>query len=130
MAPLPFIAELLVTLRERFPKALEKVWEVTDPMEDRPGMHRENVFDFDSGLRLLISRDKLVGIKPEIHVSASWESNKPISIREAHRQVNEAYHLLGGKEYLKFLGLSGGGIPHWIGIELPPEPRTGKGSLD
>lgn len=130
MAPLPFVAELLVTLRERFPKALEKVWEVTDPMLDRPGLHRENVFDFDSGLRLLISKDKLIDLKPEIHVSASWERNQPTTIREAHRQVNEAYHLLGGKEYLRFLGQSANGIPHFIGVDLGPEPRTARGSLD
>jgi hypothetical protein len=61
MAILPFEPEPLESLQARFPKALERIWVVPSngDMPDRPGMHREHLFDFESGLRLLISIDRL-----------------------------------------------------------------------
>lgn len=114
MPILPFIAEPLESLKARFPKALEKVWRVTLPMHDRAGLHREHLFDFESGLRLLISRDNTMDTdSPHIHVSASWETDEPNNIRLANQLVVNAYRSIGGKGILHFVGISPGGIPHW-----------------
>lgn len=117
MPTLPFQPEWIEVLKARFPKALERVWEVTDPMPDRPGLHRENVFDFESGMRLLISRDKLTFEEPEIHISASWENDLPFTVEEATRRVTDGYRALGGKGIVSFLGQSSRGIPHWLVVK-------------
>ena len=111
---LPFQKEPLEKLKARFPKAIEKVWIVNDPMIDRPGLHREHLFDFESGMRLLISKDKLVNEEPELHVSASWEHNPPKSVEEMHKFVVEGYYSLGGIGRVNFIGFSSAAIPHWI----------------
>jgi hypothetical protein len=110
---LPFISEPIEQLKARFPKALEKVWVITIPMPDRPGLHRENVFDFPNGIRLLISRDNLID-KTEIHVSASWEYNEPKSIEQMNINVLACFRAIGGTGTLRFLGWSPNAIPHWI----------------
>lgn len=127
--PLPFEAESTDILRARYPKALEKLWVVPDDvsfepdsMPDRPGLHRENVFDFTSGLRLLISRDKLGDTPIRVHVSASWEDGispelEPKSLTEFSVVVKMAYEYLGGKGTLTFIGISPNMIPHWLVME-------------
>lgn len=115
---LPFEPESLKLLKKRYPAAIEKIWYVTDPMPDRPGMHREHLFDFESGLRLLISKDSLVFGKIDIHVSASWERNPPRSLAEMQTSVEVAYRLLAGKDkQLHFIGFSAKAIPHWVVIK-------------
>lgn len=116
MAPMLFQEESVESLRARFPKALERVWIPTDPMLDRPGLHREHVFDFPTGLRLLISLDKLDG-PVELHVSASWEHDGPRDLDAANIIVNAAYHMLGGEGTLLFIGFSNNGIPHWLRLD-------------
>lgn len=111
---MPFIPEPLEDLKARFPKCLEKIWNVTDPMPDRPGFHREHLFDFESGMRLLISNDCMIPRAPDIHVSASWEYCSPQSLKEMEEQVINGYKSLGGKGLLRLLGFSGRGIPHWL----------------
>lgn len=111
---IPFEEEPLEKLKERFPRALERIWIAYEKMEDRPGLHRDHVFDFESGLRLLISKDIIGYSKPLIHVSASWETNSPLSFGSISIQVARAYKNLGGKGNLKFLGVSNFGIPHWV----------------
>jgi len=111
--PLPFIPEPLEQLKFRYPKCLEKVWKVTEYMQDRPGLYRENIFDFESGLRLLISKSNFPhGI--QVHVSASWEWNLPTSLKLANQLVVNAYKSLGGNGILTYLGMSDKGIPHWM----------------
>lgn len=112
---LPFKPESIESLKFRFDKALEKHWIVTDPMPDRPGLHRENVFDFTFGMRLLISRDVFHYAKgSEIHVSASWEYNEPKSIAEMNKMVKIGFDMLGGIGSLRFIGFSEKAIPHWV----------------
>jgi hypothetical protein len=60
MGTLPFVAESLEELRERYPKALERLFDsesINLGVSDRPGENRANVFDFPVGLRLIISRE-------------------------------------------------------------------------
>ncbi len=111
---LPFQAEPLEQLQARFHKVFEKIWEVTDVMTDRPGMHREHTFDFESGLRLLISLDRLPSSsEEELHISASWEKDSPTQVLDAHGQVVRAYESLGGKGEVLYVGMSNNRIPHW-----------------
>ena len=56
--PLPFKPEGLPEARNRYPLALEKVYNVgrvNMGLEPGPGLTRTNVFDFKVGLRLIIS---------------------------------------------------------------------------
>ena len=118
--PLIFKAEKVEEMRARYSKALEKLWIPTEHMKDRPGLHRENVFDFEDGLRLLISRDLFPLIGERIHVSASWESNAPDLkyIEYATEIIGKAYHTIGGKGSLTWMGQSPGKrIPHWIVVQ-------------
>jgi len=114
--PLPFSPQSTKKLIERFPLALEKIWEVTEPMLVRPGQFREYVFDFQSGLRLLISRTRFPPNVIRTQVSASWEYNAPISFNGAAAQVESMYQLLSGKlnARLDFIGFSPRKIPHWL----------------
>lgn len=77
---MPFEPEKLEALRARFPKALLRLWYVDHaplPGEPAPYNTREHVFDFEDGLRLIISKDRDAGGEPRhdivghIHVSAS-----------------------------------------------------------
>jgi len=57
---LPFQKESLQDLNARFPAALKQMFYVekmTEAGADRPGNHRENVFDFTDNTRLIISID-------------------------------------------------------------------------
>jgi hypothetical protein len=130
---LPFQIEPLEQMQARFPEALEPIWDATDEAAlelNRPGMHRAHVFDFQNGLRLLISRDVLDDIKPMIHVSASFEADSPfgkeleqhaMGLDFAHfldlvtRNVSRFYYLLADSKngWLKLIGISTAGIPHW-----------------
>ncbi len=115
MPVMPFEAESLEILRARYHKALEKLWIAGDDMIDRPGLHRENLFDFESGLRLLISKDLFPNKKiADIHVSASWQSNNPIALEDAHREITSSFRALGGVGNLRLVGFSKAGIPHFV----------------
>lgn len=116
MPTLPFQVEPLEVLRARFTKALERIWTMQDiHAGNRPGLHREYVFDFASGLRLLISNDNFFNEDGlVIHVSASFEFNEPKNLTEMDTKVREHYHQLGGQGRLKLLGISSGGVPHWL----------------
>lgn len=112
--PIPFEPEFIEQLTARFHIALRKVWVAVENMTDRPGLHREHVFDFTSGLRLLISKDILPpDSTPFIHVSASLSDEEPIELEEFERIVQHAYGLIGGKGKIKFMGITSKGIPHW-----------------
>jgi len=110
---LPFRPQEMGILKGRFGDAFKKVWVYDEGMEDRPGMHREHVFDFESGVRLLISKTQFPDKNIIAHVSASWYKAEPKSIDEAFQQIKEHFRLLGGKNALTFLGISAQGIPHW-----------------
>lgn len=101
-------------LKSRFPAALRKVWNPDLAYMDRPGLHREHVFDFDCGLRMIISRDRLKPDEAPIHISVSWIENLPVTIEEATKQVEEKYKILGGTGSVKFIGLSDNGVPHFF----------------
>jgi len=86
---LPHRRETLEAAKARLDAALEPLWNVTalthaGPDTDFPGQHRRHVFDFDDGLRLIISRDELpqalgdTGTDVVIHVSCSVDEESTL----------------------------------------------------
>lgn len=118
--PLPFVPESVESLKTRFPVCLEKTWTPKEILKgNRPGMHREYVFDFESGLRLLISKTQFFPKDISVHISASWEHDKPLNvnnIQELTQQIEDSYHSIGGEGKIIFLGMSSNFIPHWLVI--------------
>jgi hypothetical protein len=112
---LPFEPELISALKTRLPKALERVWNISECGEDRPTLHREHIFDFNCGLRLAISKDDFEdGLGPQIHVSSSFDDSRYIQLDALIVTVNHHWKSIGGIGILKFLGLSAKGIPHFF----------------
>jgi hypothetical protein len=75
--------------RNRWSAALVKVWEygipldsIADHLGDRPGQHREHLFDFHDGIRLIVSADKYGdGTYLHVSVSVSTESEAEKAIK-------------------------------------------------
>lgn len=148
--PLEFKPESVEQARDRFTKAVEKVWTVTAAMLSRPGIERENVFDFFDGLRLIVSREKVAhGTDVMLHVSASmqpdtfvwktfakhnkpWKSKIPLFREYVQKRFAE---ISGGLRCPAFYGVSDGGVVHWSEVILEAvmdlHPQTyGSGKSD
>lgn len=71
---LAFQPESLDAMRDRWDAALAPVWDVRAMMEgqDRPGLNREHVFDFEDGNRFIVSRDRQLNGDVMLHVSVSF----------------------------------------------------------
>ncbi len=125
---LPFQPESMESARKRLPQALEQVFLIADVVGgDRASSFRAHVFDFDDGVRLIISRDELyAGHRPQVHVSASlhaigeWqEKARPIYEGGAQaflRLIADRWHELGRAGSLKLIGCSEHGVPHFIEV--------------
>jgi hypothetical protein len=77
---MPVVVEPMSALALRYRRALVKVWDTIPKMkaltwyEDRPGLHRDHVFDLESNTRFVISRhrkDEHDRVGRVIHVSMS-----------------------------------------------------------
>lgn len=131
---LTFEPETIEQLKSRFLKALETSWSVKRAIKDSdntPGKKREHVFDFEDGIRIIISRDRFEGIQV-IHFSASFGNvesfmktyprQKGITLQEDKDRIVELmkkrFIEISGfpeSERIKFLGTHGSKlIPHWI----------------
>lgn len=114
---LPFQPEPIEKLAVRYQKAMEKVYDadkITQGQIDRPGLHRENVFDFEDGIRLIISKDRTSG-RLYIHISGS-STKGPMSGAQMLKEMLEKFMELR-KEPLEGVAeasASGGGIIHVI----------------
>lgn len=142
--------EPIAALRARLPAALAKVWNAAvvakalqDASDDsaknkvdRPGLHPENVFDFEDGIPLIVSVEAIPTpgraaqnqgeFDIKLHVSASIHAGSLMA--ESVMQLADAQRIdyvlkvlharaaeLTGveKSKLEFLMFSAGGIPHW-----------------
>lgn len=121
---LDFEPEPISMMKARLPSALTDTWLASEwetfedwARKDRPGKHRKHVFDFESGLRLIISRDRFnlqgKAIPPFIHLSASWSNDPPASMYDASVQVKNAWSELGGNGMPDLLGMSLNGVLHY-----------------
>ena len=119
------------TLRARYVAALARVYDLTHPAvttTDRPGQKPEHVFDWDDGLRLIVSRE-LDPIAGEVlHLSASVTPRSTLYFGIVDRGTPTAaqqhfcnvalqrWSWLAQREdfQAEFLGFSEGkGVPHW-----------------
>lgn len=126
---LDFQPQSLDDLRARYPAALEFLYLVEKPTSEpgyaiRPGECRANVFDFEDGTRLIVSREQFQS-RIVLHVSASAQPQSPLyasiclgELTPAQFCVHavERYRaVFGDPEPLKFTGFNGTmGIPHWF----------------
>lgn len=119
---IPFSPKSMNLNRARYKAALRD-WYSAEKcaagQQERPGNKAKHVFDFEDGIRLIISRDRNNG-KEYIHVSGSgtdeYMSDK--GLFDAKRDMENKFRELCQKNVpMKFIVLSEGGIPHWI-IEL------------
>jgi len=70
----PFCPEPLEELRERFPRALEHVYDIKAIHEGgaiRPGEVQAQIFDHSCGIRIVVGREKLPDGTRRLHVSSS-----------------------------------------------------------
>lgn len=125
---LAFKPEPLLALQARLPEALAPIWDFRDSQpESGPGQRREHVFDFQDGLRLIVSRDKQDEGKPYLHVSASITPSHALYdkvengflTRYAIKTiVEERFFRLSGQSIMGMdvllLWSEGKGVPHWF----------------
>lgn len=131
---LEFAPESLDSMRNRYKKAVAKVWVVDGSnMKERPGLFRDHVFDFESGIRLLISNDKIAGEDPVIHISASYEGRpgQPVLLAEFEEEVTNKWRSISGcglKYHLHLIGISPNSVPHWWVCGGENESTSGRAS--
>lgn len=124
---LPFEPTPIGDARDRFWRALVREYSATDgPLGgDRPGQHRDNVFDFHNGLRMIVSRDVFKqGEQARIHVSASAEPDSHLFESIAHGLELSTFrdgHVIPILEEISQYNvvievekLTETNIPHWI----------------
>ena len=139
--PVPFVPASLAELQARYPKALEFVYDQQAIVQDnaiRPGEVAANLFDFEDGLRLLVSRERTPSGQVVLHVSASfqddckiadnfrrWLGPKPSKQKRQRLANNWAItiparfiELSGDTLPLKFIGWTSNYVPHWMRIEV------------
>jgi hypothetical protein len=116
---IPFNRQPTEQLKSRYQEAIKSSYDaaaVTHGQAERPGTKPQHVFDFENGIRLIISRDHYKG-KEVIHISGSFDSGAYSG--SLKRSVIES------RMYLCFCEIAGpikigrpiystGGIPHWF----------------
>ena len=90
---LPFEPEPGFQLEQRYKDAVEKIYPLAEmDGPDRPSLNRKHVFDFQDGLRLIISREKYDNGEIVLHWSAS--------VDEKHLKEDEFADL---SQFMKFV---------------------------
>lgn len=120
---LPFQPEPVDQLTARFNKALDRVVDVCQMGKKRPGMDRTHVFDFEDGLRMIISIDDYLDEK-FLHLSGSLhkESDNPLTQINILQMMAAKMTLLNGKPFsgIGSTTISASGVVHLV-IPLNPE---------
>ena len=123
---LPWEPEIDDMLQGRFDKAMERVYDIEDMMsqdlaDDRPGVKREHVFDFQDGIRMIISKDRTAKGRTFLHVSGS-SYNKKLTPEELMKSMGEKIlelhkgDISGVMQAVK----TSGGVIHML-LELGPD---------
>lgn len=120
---IPFKAESDKQLRDRFQEAIDFTWDARhiqdNPVEaDRPGLHRKHVFDFRTGWRLIISKERLPTWEVVLHFSTSYIHKHPAGYTDkdiVEESVLYWYNVSQMFEIMpEFIGFSTKGIPHFL----------------
>lgn len=116
---IPFNPQPTEKLKSRYQEAIKSSYDVsavTHGQIERPGEKPQHVFDFENGIRLIISRDHYKG-KEVIHISGSFDlgtytGSLKQSVIEARMHL--CYCEIAGPVKLGRPTYSQGGIPHWF----------------
>ncbi len=125
---LPTTPQSLSDLQARYAAAVVKVFDALAVYEgrvSRPGEDPAHVFDTQSGIRLIVSRERLPDGKVYLHVSASFAPGSDIvariearqlSVEQALAEVEATWQAIAQSEKkLRFVRLSPGkGVPHFM----------------
>lgn len=122
----PWSPSSIGAMTARYPEALKELVDGLEVMAGRRASPRDDpahVFDFDTGLRLIVSRDRIPGGAIGVHLTVSWREGfigKPASIEEVHTLTVDAWRSIHGGLHPPaampgLLGVSEGGVPHfWL----------------
>lgn len=133
---LPAAPESMEVAKARYPEAIREVYDFTDDpnavMGD-PGSKRKHIFDFEDGLRLIVTRERMpalhrgrVCVVMLVHVSASLNPDStlvksldivsPTAASAAFKSLCERrfQELSGSDAPMTFIGWSSKGVPHWV----------------
>jgi hypothetical protein len=125
----PWNPEAVDTLRARYAAALVNLYDhraIAAGRQPRPGNHPRQVFDFQDGLRLIISRDRQADQRTGIFVSGSivpgtpleeWlRAQEPKAAIGLRHLVCERWQCLAGSDRVpEFVGWSARkGVPHFV----------------
>lgn len=116
----PWTPAPIDVLRVRYPAAVAGLFdqrEVAAGRQATPSGDPAHVFDTQSGLRLIISRDRLGDGRIGVHVSASWcrDVSPGATAASLVAEIRAWWEALSGStRTLEFLGVSEGGIPHFF----------------
>jgi hypothetical protein len=132
---LPFEPESGVLLAKRYPAAVERVYDLHEMWDKRrPGLNRQHVFDFEDGLRLIVSRERHDSDEVMLHWSASIDEGHlqrpPFQdVQDFTNFVMEHMSTLwdepGGKQGNVHVKSSAEGIIHFFMVE-DSAPKPGK----
>jgi hypothetical protein len=134
MKRLHFSPEPVELLTKRFPKALERLYDAESVqlgVQLPPSQSARQVFDFDDGLRLIVSREFWSERGKVLHLSASIKERTPLyeelrkkvktvgtdAMEEHFRELAESrYQLLSGdtREFCFAGNSEEKGVPHWF----------------
>jgi hypothetical protein len=126
-------SEPLAALRARYGEAVRDVYDhacIAAGQQNRPSNQRKHVFDFQDGLRLIVSRDRTFVGRTGVFVSASLMPGTPVyeSLRLHRGDAREGFctvvrerwqQLADSKRMPEFQGWSEAGIPHFVVWDLP-----------
>lgn len=120
---LPFRPQPVNELRGRYQHALQHLFdcrgERAKRLRPRPGELYGNIFDFEEGLRLIISREQYDDTGPYLHVRAllvEGTLTHPYELDDPRFHIyalNRFHQISRSDEPLGFMGLSSGKIPHF-----------------
>lgn len=125
---IPYTPETIDQARARFSAAIEPLFRLDNPRCGSAGASRTHVFDFEDGLRLVISRDFHPDMGVEIHLSASVNTAvvKSVGIEFLFKAECRFREIADWPDApLSLLGLSPEKhIPHWTIPESAFRYRT------
>jgi len=126
---LPFAPESLARLRSRYRAALIKVFDCRRGVPyPQPSQLRGHVFDFEDGMRMVISRERVSETEQWLHMSTSFvPGTKNGNLLKRRALTKEQFLELALETFaklshdhgpLEFIALTGEkGIPHWHRVE-------------
>jgi hypothetical protein len=118
----PFNPEPMDRLQARYKDAIRELIDPRDILAKKrkpPSSDARHVFDTEDGLRLIISLERMPDGRVVIHMSASFTGlaigmNMSGAEEATHWIVSTFQQISGTSREPELLGVTDGGIPHWL----------------